>query len=716
MRSCRSSDVRRHLSEAGRPWRLVFGSSLLVGVVQVAMIRELSAYHALASVDLSIRLVVAVVIAAYGLGAALSPLIRRLGEARVLAGLGAGMAVYLVALLIAALWWLEPQLAARAVDAPRLLVLGLLVSPPFIACGMVIAHVTRLMQQRCPARIGAFIGLSLVGTLAGVVVSHHYAQWIGVNSLLVLAAGCSLPLLLDRPLLAGAVALLLAAAPLESWLEAQRENRPDFYSPVSADNTTRVFSGWSPHQKVDLYTFRGEVLLGCYNGFWQWWTAARTDHPNAFPGYDLLYDAAWIKGGDVLVIGSGAGMGLLHLEESQPRSITAVELDPLVVKLARDRFSEFNDRVYDRVDVYAMDGRSFLEATDQQFDVIIYEGSFLTAAHPKVAVSVENYLYTREGMGVALDRLRPEGLGLVLFAGPTRAFDRVREAIESHAVPVAALQLSYSGTLWRDLPALVFSRSAEQVEQVYARVLSAGGTQKASAYSLAAEADAPISDARPFLYAGAEGELRPLAWLVASAVAAWLLGLAASGRRRPLGRQVRQLRAYYFFIGVAFMLVQYGLVSMFRSFFGDPVSTAYAVVLLLLGGMAIGSTRLPAFLAWPRARRWGLAAAALSISCAALGWLPLDLAFQPVLIRLLVAALVVLPGAVLLGIFFPLGLRGQPPEAVTSAYVFDALGTVVGFLLFYLIALGSGIPLALGAGGLVYTGAWALLPRVRGTG
>jgi MFS family permease len=673
MRSCRSSDARRRLSEAGRPWRLVFGSSLLVGIVQVAMIRELSAYHALASVDLSIRLVVAVVIAAYGLGAALSPLIRRLGEARVLAGLGGGMAVYLVALLIAALWWLEPQLAARAVDAPRLLVLGLLVSPPFVACGMVVAHVTRLMQQRCPARIGAFIGLSLVGTLAGVVVSHHYAQWIGVNSLLVLAAGCSLPLLLDRPLLAAAVALLVTAVPPESWLEAQRENRPAFYQPVSADNTTRVFSGWSPHQKVDLYTFRNEVLLGCYNGFWQWWTAARTDHPNAFPGYDLLYDAAWMKGSDVLVIGSGAGMGLLHLEESQPRSITAVELDPLVVKLARDRFSEFNDRIYDRVDVYAMDGRSFLEATDQQFAAIIYEGSFLTAAHPKVAVSVENYLYTREGMGAALDRLRPEGLGIVLFAGPTRAFDRVREAIESHAVPVAALQLSYQGTLWRDLPALVFSRSAERVEQVFARVLSAGGGRKASAYSLAAEADAPISDARPFLYAGAEGEL-------------------------------------------AFMLVQYGLVSMFRSFFGDPVSTAYAVVLLLLGGMAIGSARLPAFLAWPRVRRWGLAAVALSISCAALGWLPLDLAFQPAAIRLLVAALVVLPGAVLLGVFFPLGLRDQPPEAVTSAYVFDALGTVVGFLLFYLIALGSGIPLALVAGGLVYTVAWGLLPRMRDAG
>jgi hypothetical protein len=568
---------------------------------------------------------------------------------------------------------------------------------------MVITHATSLVQQRSPERIGAFIALSLVGTLAGVIVSHHYAQWIGVNSLLMLAAACALPLFVDRPKIAALVAVLVTVVPLESGLEDQRENRPDFYPPVTAENTTRVFSGWSPHQKVDLYTFRNEILLGCYNGFWQWWSAARTDHPNAFPGYDLLYDEAWMKGSDVLVIGSGAGMGVLHLEESGPRSITAVELDPLVVELAQGRFAEFNDHIYDRVDVYAMDGRSYLEATDREFDIIIYEGSFLTAAHPKVAVSVENYLYTQEGMGAALSRLRPDGLGIVLFAGPNRAFDRVRAAIESHGVPVVALQLSYEGTLWRDLPVLLFGRDAALVERAYESVLEGGGGQKAGAYRLPVKTKDPITDARPFLYAGGEGELQPLAWLAGLGAAASLLCFATPGRRR--------LRAYYFFIGVAFMLVQYGAVSLFRSFFGDPVSTAYAVVLLMLGGMAIGSARLPTFLDWPKEKRGRAAALAVLISCVALWWLPLDLAFQPAVIRMGVAALVVLPGALLLGIFFPLGLRGQPPEAVSTAYVFDALGTVVGFLLFYLLALGGGIPLALGAGGLAYLVAWGCLPR-----
>jgi hypothetical protein len=318
-------------------------------------------------------------------------------------------------------------------------------------------------------------------------------------------------------------------------------------------------------------------------------------------------------------------------------------------------------------------------------------------------VGVENYLYTSEGISTALARLRPDGLGIVMFAGPDLSFARVRKAVEDHGVPAAALQFSYAGTLWREMPVLLFGRNAELVNRAAERVLS--GAQRGSARLFPDEKrdiDA-ITDARPFLYVGARGELQPLAWLVAGGVLAFVVGLGAPGPRR--------LRAYYFALGVSFMLVQYGVVSMFRSFFGDPVTTAYAVVLLLLGGMAVGSARLRWFLAWSRRRRYALSAVALLVSGVALASLPVDLALAPSGFRLLVAAVTVVPAAILLGIFFPLGLRGQPREAVVTAYVFDALGTVVGFLLFYLVALLGGIPMAVGAGLLGYTATWGLLPR-----
>ena len=118
------------------------------------------------------------------------------------------------------------------------------------------------------------------------------------------------------------------------------------------------------------------------------------------------------------------------------------------------------------------------------------------------------------------------------------------------------------------------------------------------------------------------GELRPLAWLVAG-------GFLRSRRRGRQCRVRRRLRGYYFLIGVSFMLVQYGVVSTFRSFFGDPVTTAYAVVLMLLGGMAIGSARLRSFLAWSRLRRYRLAATALLVSGAALSFcFPVESGFR----------------------------------------------------------------------------------------
>jgi hypothetical protein len=42
-------------------FRLVFAASLLAGVAQVAVIRELSAYHRLSAMDMSVRLVALVI-------------------------------------------------------------------------------------------------------------------------------------------------------------------------------------------------------------------------------------------------------------------------------------------------------------------------------------------------------------------------------------------------------------------------------------------------------------------------------------------------------------------------------------------------------------------------------------------------------------------------------------------------------------------------------
>jgi spermidine synthase len=75
----------------------------------------------------------------------------------------------------------------------------------------------------------------------------------------------------------------------------------------------------------------------------------------------------------VLAIGLGGGItlrALVHHPEAQ--SITVAEVDPVVVEAARRWFTPYNDRALDdpRVRMVTADGRDYVDATKERFDVI----------------------------------------------------------------------------------------------------------------------------------------------------------------------------------------------------------------------------------------------------------------------------------------------------------------------------------------------------------
>jgi SAM-dependent methyltransferase len=683
-----------------RPFRLVFALSVVSGIAQLAIVRELSANHALSTLDLSVRLITGVVLATFGLGAALVPLTRRFNERSLFAGLATAISIYLLALLFVLLIWFEPSITADALDVTRLLAIGAMVSPPFVGFGLIVAQLAAGVQAERPHRLGVFVAASLAGTALGLMLSHYLAPWAGVNTLLLTAALMTLPVMLDKQIVAAAVALLLIILPTEKGLESLRERRPNWVPPVSSSDVTLVYSGWSPYQKIDLYTFEDQILLGCYNGYWQWWSSSQTGHHYSFPGYDLLYAPDWTRDRDVLVIGSGAGMGLLNLEKAQPASVVAVELDPTVVELARSRFAAFNASVYDRVSAFAMEGRSYLDSTERRFDLIVYEGSFITSAHPHIPVGAENYLYTREGLRRALDRLEPDGVALVFYAGPREVFERIREQIQAEGAPVESLLLAYDDSLWPDLPVLIFGHDANQVGAVMRSVLSnAESVGKGAPLEAQPTGQPQLTDVRPFLNVAPPELHSSFLWVIIATGAALLLGLMSPGGRR--------LRLYYYSIGAGLMLAQYWLMTWFRSFFGDPVSTSYTVLLLILVGIAAGSASFERLLAASRPRIIVSILVALGASITMLAVLPHSLGFSPWVIRLLVAAIALVPLGWVLGLFFPFGLRRESDGAVPVAYLFDALGAVAGFFIFYHVSLLGGLVATAGAALAAYVVALA---------
>jgi len=108
----------------------------------------------------------------------------------------------------------------------------------------------------------------------------------------------------------------------------------------------------------------------------------------------------------VLAIGLGGGFTLRALvHHPSLQTITAVEIDPLVVNTARRSFAAFNDHALDdpRVRVAQNDGRNFVDGTDERYDII-------TSEPPNIWVAGVSGLFTQEFYRSAAEHLAPRGI------------------------------------------------------------------------------------------------------------------------------------------------------------------------------------------------------------------------------------------------------------------------------------------------------------------
>ena len=143
--------------------------------------------------------------------------------------------------------------------------------------------------------------------------------------------------------------------------------------------------------------------------------------------------------GKVLVLGAGGGAGILQALYHDAGRIDAVEINPQVVELVRDRFGEFSGGILDhtRVNVRIADARGFLQRASSLYDLIQFPvlDSIATTAGGVHGLN-ENYLYTVEALQQAIERLDDQGYialtngiklpprdSLKLFAGAIAALE-----------------------------------------------------------------------------------------------------------------------------------------------------------------------------------------------------------------------------------------------------------------------------------------------------
>jgi len=333
-----------------------------------------------------------------------------------------------------------------------------------------------------------------------------------------------------------------------------------------------------------------------------------------------------------LVIGAGAGKDVVLALLAGAEQVTAVEVNPAMVKATR-HFSDYNGDILDRpeVELVVGDARTFVERSADRYDLIYLNLVYTQAAEPASQALVENYIFTHQAFRAYLDHLAPGGhLAIVSHS-----------ALEGSRAAITALQvLADAG---KPLPqaldhmALLMVPADDPTQRTTVMVLGKEPLQDEEIRGLATVANrlglqplflpgvfelpfapllrgasleeflagdptydlSPTDDDQPYFFKLDPGLPSPVqqALIAASALAAALLLLSlwpagvASGRWRWIG-----LVTYAALIGAGFMLVEIPLIQRFQLLLGYPVLSVATVLgtLLLAGGLgSLFSQRWP---------------------------------------------------------------------------------------------------------------------------
>ena len=304
-------------------------------------------------------------------------------------------AVYLMLVLFVA----PPLLDLFEQLGPALGPLGatiVLFGPPLLVLGAVSPFLVKLLSREdgVGTTAGRVFALSTAGALAGTfVTAFSLIPWIGSRGTLRLWI---VALLL--PSVAGLVArtrVFLCLLPVGMVL----------LIPDRVTDAVVLYRGESAYNTVLVEERAGTRRLLLNDERFGVHSVGRRDQVLTGLYYDAFYVAPILAGGkDVLILGMAGGTTAKGYRRLFPGArLTAVEIDPLVVEVARKYFGL--DAGPD-LEVHIGDARPFLAGATSRFDVI--EADLFAGG-----VYAPFYVVTQEFFELARRRLRPNGVIVV---------------------------------------------------------------------------------------------------------------------------------------------------------------------------------------------------------------------------------------------------------------------------------------------------------------
>lgn len=594
---------------------------------------------------------------------------------------------------------------------------------PFFLTGLVFSVVFARETRRIPRLYGADLTGGAVACLAVVPLLN----WIGgPNTVLVaglmLAAAAAI-WAARRTARRTAALLALAFAALIAGNHSSRLIDVVYAKGMFRDPEWVEFARWNALSRVEVdrqgpaktIVIDADASTYIMNADLAHWTGTVWEH-NLMSAPPALANILRPRG-EFAIIGPGGGVDVLRALANGSPNVTGIEINPIIATtIMRGRYADYALHLYDRpeVHIHVTDGRSYLRATEQRFDVVqmTLVDTWASTAAGAFALS-ENNLYTVEAFREYFEHLKPDGM----IAITRWEFRRPREALRVVAVAMEALHrmgvanparnfiVASQGELDEDgIPVVVLAKKSAftSAEETAVRAHLDRYHELDSLYlpsepgqnpfsGLIASNDpfafarqyaynvAPVSDNAPFFFftlkarqiLGERGLQEGIDWKVNLGVLVLLLVLAISLLAvlaflvLPLVLKARHMRhsalplLYFIAVGLGYILVEIAFIQRFVLFLGHPTYALTVVIFLLLLSSGAGSLF---------SRRW--------LPRTDLAWMPLglvilallgDVFFLPAWLpawvglgfgyRLLVSAALLVPLGFLMGMPFPTGLR-----------------------------------------------------------
>ncbi|MBN2490488.1 MAG: hypothetical protein JXQ29_06535 [Planctomycetes bacterium] len=475
---------------------------------------------------------------------------------------------------------------------------------------------------------------------------------------------------------------------------------------------------------------------------------------------------------EVLVIGLGGGPDIATALYHDARSIVGVEINGAACRMGLGAMDGFLGGTYTdaRVEIANLDGRSYAAATARRFDIVQMSGT--DTKHLLAAGSLainECYLYTVEAFLQYFDRLKPNGVISLIRFGPSDALrlasigvatlrelgvqNPERNFVILHAHQLCgvlikreaftAAELDRLAEIYPDCepgivgPQIVFldafhlsvaptpgmdylpGRVSKPPFQAFFAAVADGHLDR---WIAAADQDySPTTDARPFYfdrtrYFRTGVRLPPhmtfigytLLILVALALVLILAPLGVYRLRDLATPSIGRNLVYFSSIGVAYMLIEIGLIHHFSIFLGHQTYSFTVVIFGLLTASGLGSLASGRLIAGRSWNAWGILVGVSMVVVLFEMLLPRflgGLVGAPFTVRVLLAfGLLSIPGF-LMGMPFPTGLhaiRLRAPNVIPWAIGINGAFSVIATTSSIPLALIGGFPVLMGIGALLY--------------